>query len=87
MEKAPQFGVPESGTSNAVRGLGHLRQLPLADKEIFAADPYRIGTAPITTRLPDENDHRRLALSCPTDKSEGCPPHPLPADSVPTEPA
>jgi copper transport protein len=69
MKKAPRFTLHELVTSNTARGLGDLMELPITGKEFLAAEPYGSGTAPVTTRLPDENDHRRLAQRCGTPAS------------------
>lgn len=44
-----------------------LRQLPVTGAEFLAAEPYGSGTAPVATRLPDENGHRRIALAYPAE--------------------
>jgi copper transport protein len=70
MKKAPRFTLHELVTSNTARGLGDLKQLPITGKEFLAAEPYGSGTAPVTSRLPDENGHRRLALSYPAEHTQ-----------------
>ncbi|MBK3570955.1 copper resistance protein CopC/CopD [Streptomyces sp. MBT62] len=70
MKKAPRFILHELVTSNTALGLGDLKQLPITGKEFLAAEPYGSGTAPVTTRLPDENGHRRLALAYPAEHTQ-----------------
>ncbi|MFE9600092.1 copper resistance protein CopC [Streptomyces hokutonensis] len=70
MKKAPRFTLHELVTSNTALGLGDLKQLPITGKEFLAAEPYGSGTAPVTTRLPDENGHRRLALAYPAEHTQ-----------------
>ncbi|MFF3875203.1 copper resistance protein CopC [Streptomyces sp. NPDC001978] len=70
MKKAPPFTLHELVTSNTARGLGDLKELPITGKEFLAAEPYGSGTAPVTTRLPDENGHRRLALAYPAEHTQ-----------------
>ncbi|SOD89723.1 hypothetical protein [Streptomyces sp. Ag109_G2-15] len=57
-------------TSNTAQGLGDLRQLPVTGEEFLAAEPYGSGTAPVTTRLSDENGQRRLALAYPAEHTQ-----------------
>ncbi|WP_308310834.1 copper resistance protein CopC [Streptomyces sp. GbtcB6] len=70
MQKVPHLTVHELVTSNTALGLGDLKQLPITGKEFLAAEPYGSGTAPVTTRLPDENGHRRLALAYPAEHTQ-----------------
>ncbi|MCX5418049.1 copper resistance CopC/CopD family protein [Streptomyces sp. NBC_00059] len=70
MKKAPRFTLHELVTSNTARGLGDLKQLPISGKAFLAAEPYGSGTAPVITRLPDENGHRRLALAYPAEHTQ-----------------
>lgn len=70
MKKAPRFTLHELVTSNTSLGLGDLKQLPITGKDFLAAEPYGSGTAPVTTRLPDENGHRRLALAYPAEHTQ-----------------
>ncbi|WP_326718719.1 copper resistance protein CopC/CopD [Streptomyces sp. NBC_00243] len=70
MKEAPRFMLHELVTSNTARGLGDLKQLPITGKEFLAAEPYGSGIAPVTTRLPDENGHRRLALAYPAEHTQ-----------------
>ncbi|MEV0486579.1 copper resistance protein CopC [Streptomyces sp. NPDC050508] len=70
MKKAPRFTLHELVTSNTTLGLGDLKQLPITGKEFLAAEPYGSGTAPVTTRLPDENGHHRLALAYPAEHTQ-----------------
>ena len=70
MEKVPGFALHELVTSNTARGLGDLRKLPVTGKEFLASEPYGSGTAPVITRLPDENGHRRLALAYPAEHTQ-----------------
>ncbi|MFI6012196.1 copper resistance CopC/CopD family protein [Streptomyces sp. NPDC051243] len=70
MEKVPGFTLHELVTSNTARGLGDLRKLPITGKEFLASEPYGSGTAPVITRLPDENGHRRLALAYPAEHTQ-----------------
>ena len=70
MEKVPSFTLHELVTSNTARGLGDLRKLPITGKEFLASEPYGSGTAPVITRLPDENGHRRLALAYPAEHTQ-----------------
>ncbi|QIY99080.2 CopD family protein [Streptomyces sp. S1D4-11] len=43
---------------------------PITGKEFLAAEPYGSGTAPVITRLPDDNGHRRLALAYPAEHTQ-----------------
>jgi len=70
MKRAPRFTLHELVTSNTARGLGDLKQLPITGEEFLAAEPYGSGTAPVTTRLPDENGHRRLTLAYPAEHTQ-----------------
>jgi copper transport protein len=70
MKKAPRLTLHELVTSNTALGLGDLKQLPITGKEFLAAEPYGSGTAPVTTRLPDENGHRRLTLAYPAEHTQ-----------------
>ncbi|MFD4510291.1 copper resistance protein CopC [Streptomyces sp. NPDC058457] len=70
MQQVPRLTVHELVTSNTALGLGDLKQLPLTGKDFLAAEPYGSGTAPVTTRLPDENGHRRLALAYPAEHTQ-----------------
>ncbi|NEE09552.1 copper resistance protein CopC [Streptomyces sp. SID7499] len=70
MQKTPRFTLHELVTSNTARGLGDLKQLPIMGKEFLASEPYGSGTAPVITRLPDENGHRRLALAYPAEHTQ-----------------
>ena len=70
MQKTPSFTLHELVTSNTARGLGDLKQLPLTGKEFLASEPYGSGTAPVITRLADENGHRRLALAYPAEHTQ-----------------
>ncbi|OXY92526.1 hypothetical protein BEK98_26985 [Streptomyces diastatochromogenes] len=70
MRQVPHFTLHEMVTSNTAQGLGDLKQLPVTGKEFLAAEPYGSGTAPVTTRLPDENGHRRLALAYPAEHTQ-----------------
>ena len=70
MKKAPRFTLHELVTSNTALGLGDLKQLPITGKEFLAAEPYGSGTAPVSTRLPDESGHRRLALAYPAEHTQ-----------------
>ncbi|WP_328982720.1 copper resistance protein CopC [Streptomyces mirabilis] len=70
MKKAPRFTLHELVTSNTTLGLGDLKQLPITGKEFLAAEPYGSGTAPVITRLPDDNGHRRLALAYPAEHTQ-----------------
>lgn len=70
MQKVPRFTLHELVTSNTARGLGDLRKLPITGKEFLASEPYGSGTAPVITRLPDENGHRRLALAYPAEHTQ-----------------
>ncbi|MGW0579893.1 hypothetical protein ACWD25_28895 [Streptomyces sp. NPDC002920] len=70
MNQAPRFTLHELVTSNTARGLGDLKQLPLTGKEFLASEPYGSGTAPVTTRLPDESGHRRPALAHPAEHTQ-----------------
>lgn len=70
MQKTPRFTLHELVTSNTVRGLGDLKQLPLSGKEFLASEPYGSGAAPVITRLPEENGHRRLALAYPAEHTQ-----------------
>ncbi|WP_328690212.1 copper resistance protein CopC [Streptomyces phaeochromogenes] len=70
MKKVPRFTLHELVTSNTARGLGELRKLPIAGTEFLASEPYGSGTAPVITRLPDENGHRRLALAYPAEHTQ-----------------
>ncbi|MET9835544.1 copper resistance protein CopC [Streptomyces sp. NPDC006385] len=70
MRKVPDVTLHELGTSNTARGLGDLQQLPLTGEEFLASEPYSSGTAPVTTHLPDDNGHRRLALAFPAEHTQ-----------------
>ncbi|WP_078625350.1 copper resistance protein CopC [Streptomyces iakyrus] len=70
MRKTPRFTLHELVTSNTARGLGDLKQLPVTGKEFLASEPYGGGTAPVITRLPDEDGHRRLALAYPAEHTQ-----------------
>ncbi|MGA5189260.1 copper resistance CopC/CopD family protein [Streptomyces griseoincarnatus] len=70
MQKTPRFTLHELVTSNTVRGLGDLKQLPITGKEFLASEPYGSGTAPVISRLPDENGHPRLALAYPAEHTQ-----------------
>ncbi|MDX3308201.1 copper resistance protein CopC [Streptomyces sp. ME08-AFT2] len=70
MKKTPRFTLHELVTSNTARGLGDLRQLPITGTEFLASEPYGSGTAPVITRLADENGHRRLALAYPAEHTQ-----------------
>lgn len=70
MKATPDFTLHELVTSNTALGLGNLKQLPLTGKEFLASEPYGSGTAPVTTRLPDDNGHRRIALAYPTEHAQ-----------------
>lgn len=70
MKETPDFTLHELVTSNTARGLGSLKQLPLTGKDFLASEPYGSGTAPVTTRLPDENGTRRLALAFPAEHTQ-----------------
>jgi copper transport protein len=41
--------------------------LPTTGARFLASEPYGSGTAPVTTRLPDQDGHRRLALAYPAE--------------------
>ncbi|GLW47477.1 hypothetical protein Stsp02_31390 [Streptomyces sp. NBRC 14336] len=70
MKKVPTFTLHELVTSNTARGLGDLAKLPITGREFLASEPYGSGTAPVITRLPDENGHRRLALAYPAEHTQ-----------------
>ncbi|MFF5757411.1 copper resistance CopC/CopD family protein [Streptomyces longwoodensis] len=70
MKKVSGFTLHELVTSNTARGLGDLNKLPLTGREFLASEPYGSGTAPVITRLPDENGHRRLALAYPAEHTQ-----------------
>ena len=70
MKKVPTFTLHELVTSNTARGLGALAKLPITGREFLASEPYGSGTAPVITRLPAENGHRRLALAYPAEHTQ-----------------
>lgn len=70
MRKTPRFTLHELVTSNTSLGLGDLKQLPLTGNEFLASEPYGSGIAPVITRLPVENGHRRLALAYPAEHTQ-----------------
>ncbi|MFF1291714.1 CopD family protein [Streptomyces sp. NPDC058296] len=70
MKKTTRFTLHELVTSNTARGLGDLKQLLITGEEFLASEPYGSGTAPVITRPPDENGHRRLALAYPAEHTQ-----------------
>ncbi|MEU0684438.1 copper resistance CopC/CopD family protein [Streptomyces albogriseolus] len=70
MKATPRFTLHELVTSNTARDLGNQKELPLTGADFLASEPYGSGTASITTRLPDETGHRRLALAYPAEHTQ-----------------
>jgi copper transport protein len=67
MKKAPHFTLHELVTSNTRLDVGNAMALPTTGARFLASEPYGSGTAPVTTRLPDQDGHRRLALAYPAE--------------------
>ncbi|MET8124348.1 copper resistance protein CopC [Streptomyces sp. NPDC005065] len=70
MKAIPHFTLHELVTSNTTLGPGIRKQLPMTGKKFLAADPYGSGAAPVTTRLPNDNSHRRIALAYPAEHTQ-----------------
>ncbi|MDQ0939323.1 copper resistance protein CopC [Streptomyces sp. V1I1] len=70
MQATPHFTLHELVTSNTTLSLGNLKQLPLTGKKFLASEPYGSGTAPVTTRLANDNGHRRIALAYPAEHTQ-----------------
>ncbi|MCU6481798.1 copper resistance CopC/CopD family protein [Arthrobacter sp. A2-55] len=67
MKAVPSFTLHERVTSDPARGLGTPQAFPMSGKDFIQRALYASGTATITTRLPDEDGHRRLVLSYPSE--------------------
>ncbi|GAB2956496.1 hypothetical protein GCM10023080_014670 [Streptomyces pseudoechinosporeus] len=70
MKAVPRFTLHELVTSNTARDLGNLKELPLTGADFLASEPYGSGTASVTTRLPDDNGNRRIALAFPAEHTQ-----------------
>ncbi|MDJ0341040.1 CopD family protein [Streptomyces sp. H10-C2] len=67
MKAVPHFTLHELVTSNTASGLGNPMALPVSGNDFLASEPYGSGTAPVTTRLPDEGGRRLIALAYPAE--------------------
>ncbi|MGH7751870.1 MAG: CopD family protein, partial [Gemmatimonadales bacterium] len=67
MKAVTSFTLHELVTSDTTRGLGNPKSFTTTGTDFVRRALYAKGIAPLAARLPDQDGHRRLALSYPAE--------------------